>query len=282
MIQISELFYTYPGNHRPTIKGVNLSVKKGEIFGFLGPSGTGKSTLQKVLIGVLKNYQGKVRVLGQEAEQATGSFYEKLGVAFETPNFYQRFTAEENLQFFSSFYTKIAKDDFLRKVGLENDKHTKVADFSKGMLMRLNLVRSFLHDPDLILLDEPTAGLDPVNVNKVKELIMDKRAEGKTILLNTHNMHVAESMCDRVAFIVDGEIKLIDSPARLINLHSDKKVVVTFFENGEWRESSFSLSGLYKNEDFQSLLKQGKCESIQTYEKTLEDIFIEVTGRKLQ
>jgi fluoroquinolone transport system ATP-binding protein len=177
LIQVENLVYTYPGNTSPTIKNVDVSIKAGEIFGFLGPSGAGKSTIQKILIGVLKDFQGHVKVLNHDVNKASSQFYKQLGVAFETPNFYQKFTAAENLEFFAGFYNNERMDieEVLEKVALENTLHTKVSSFSKGMKMRLNIVRAFLHDPDLIFLDEPTSGLDPVNVKKGKRIYI--RAE---------------------------------------------------------------------------------------------------------
>ncbi|MBU9714788.1 ABC transporter ATP-binding protein [Evansella tamaricis] len=284
MIQVKDLFFTYPGNTEPTIKNVNVTIPTGEIFGFLGPSGAGKSTLQKILIGVLKGYQGSVSVLHQDVNKATTDFYNTLGVAFETPNFYQKFTAKENLQFFQSFYEKEGEsiEKLMEKVGLGDVLETRVSDFSKGMKMRLNVVRAFLHDPELIFLDEPTSGLDPLNVQKVRELIVQMKEAGKTIILNTHNMNVAEILCDRVAFIVDGEVKLIDSPDHLKNSYSQKEITVVFKEKGIEKQASFEMKHLGTQLEFQKILQQDQLVRINTNEKTLEDIFIEVTGRKLQ
>lgn len=283
MIKVENLSYTYPGAISPAIKGVNVSIEDGEIFGFLGPSGAGKSTIQKILIGVLKGFQGNVRVLNEDVSKASSQFYKNLGVAFEVPNFYQKFTAVENLEFFASFYGKsgLNLEEVLEKVSLENTLHTRVSDFSKGMKMRLNIVRAFLHDPELIFLDEPTAGLDPVNVHKVKQFIFEQKALGKTIILNTHNMNVAETICDRVAFVVDGEVKLIDSPENLKSSYSIKEIAVSFKEAGRENVAYFKMKLLDQNKRFHQILKEDQIIKINTVEKTLEDIFIEVTGRGL-
>nr|WP_090890497.1 ABC transporter ATP-binding protein [Evansella caseinilytica] len=284
MIQAENLYFSYPKTKEPTLKNIQLSIAKGEIFGVLGPSGAGKSTLQKILIGVLKGYEGRVQVLNQYVNKTDGQFYQKLGVAFETPNFYQKFTALENLAFFGSFYEKptLPPEKLLAAVGLEEAKHMRVSEFSKGMKMRLNICRAFLHDPELVFLDEPTSGLDPLNVKKVMELIEEKKCEGKTIIINTHNMHVAEQHCDRVAFIVDGEIKLIDSPKELMLKHSEKAVAVTFYEDGEKKQDSFPLKQLNGNQRFRRVLELDQIVQMHTVEKSLEDLFIEVTGRTLQ
>lgn len=283
MIHVENLFYTYPGNKTGTIKNVNVSIKDGEIFGFLGPSGAGKSTIQKILIGVLKHSQGNVRVLNQDVRRASSQFYRNLGVAFETPNFYQKFTAKENLEFFASFYDEdeINMEELLEKVALENILDVRVSDFSKGMKIRLNIVRAFLHNPNLIFLDEPTSGLDPVNIQKVKQLILEQKEKGKTIIINTHNMNVAETLCDRVAFVVDGEIKLIDSPYNLKAAYSKKEIIVTYKEAGKKNVVSLPMKLLGQNKQFQQILDKDEIIKINTVEKTLEDIFIEVTGREL-
>lgn len=283
MIQVENLNYTYPGNTSPTIKNVNVSIKAGEIFGFLGPSGAGKSTIQKILIGVLKDFQGHVRVLNQDVNQASSLFYKKLGVAFETPNFYQKFTAAENLEFFAGFYhnESLGIEELLEKVALENTLHKRVSSFSKGMKMRLNIVRAFLHNPELIFLDEPTAGLDPVNVKKVKEFLVEQKAIGKTIIINTHNMNVAETLCDTVAFVVEGEIKLTDSPQNLKETFSSKELEVIYRKSGKETLENFQMKRLDQNKEFQGILREHELIKINTVEKSLEDIFVEVTGRDL-
>ncbi|WP_146908273.1 ATP-binding cassette domain-containing protein, partial [Bacillus paralicheniformis] len=134
MIEVSGLRFTYPGQKMPVLKGIDFSIQKGEIFGFLGPSGAGKSTIQKILIGILKQYEGRVSVMGKELSQADSSFYEKIGVAFEFPNFYQRLTALENLNLFRSLYASETEEPetLLALTGLEEYGRTKVSAYSKG------------------------------------------------------------------------------------------------------------------------------------------------------
>src|SRR5690554_5949654 len=149
MIEIINLHFTYPGSKAEMIKALNFTIKKGEIFGFLGPSGAGKSTTQKIIIGILKNYQGQVLIHGHEVREMTSDYYERIGVVFEVPNFYSKLTALENLNFFRSLYTGTTEDPrkLLSLVGLEDNADTRVANFSKGMKMRLNFCRAFLHHP---------------------------------------------------------------------------------------------------------------------------------------
>jgi fluoroquinolone transport system ATP-binding protein len=147
MIDIKNLHFTYPGHAEEMIKGLNFTIGKGEIFGFLGPSGAGKSTTQKIIIGLLKDYQGEVKVNGQEVRKMKSDYYEQIGVVFEVPNFYNKLTALENLNFFRSLYTRASADPrtLLSWVGLESYGDTRVSKFSKGMKMRLNFCRAFLH-----------------------------------------------------------------------------------------------------------------------------------------
>lgn len=283
MIDVKGLRFSYTGGREPAIKGLDFSTKKGEIFGFLGPSGAGKSTTQKIIIGILKNYQGSVKVMNKEVKEMKSDYYEKIGVAFEFPNLYSKFTAAENLSYFRSLYSEETEEPMrlLEMVGLEKDARTRVSDFSKGMKMRLNFCRALLNKPDLLFLDEPTSGLDPVNAKMVKDIILRKKSEGSTIFLTTHNMNVAEDLCDRVAFIVNGSISLIDSPRRLMIDRGRKSLKVEYRENQEIRLKDFELSGIGYNEEFLELVRNKDIERMHTQEATLEDIFIEVTGRGL-
>jgi len=283
MIEVRDLRFTYPGNDTETLKHLDFSVDDGEILGFLGPSGAGKSTTQNVLIGILKNYTGSVQVLGQELRNVTPDYYEQVGVAFEFPNFYTKFTALENLNYFGAMYGNATANpfDLLELVGLSGDANTRVANFSKGMRMRLNFCRTFLNHPKLVFLDEPTAGLDPVNAKRIKDIILQKKARGATIFLTTHNMQVADDLCDRVAFIVDGQIVLSDSP-RTLKLRNGKRIVRVEYQGETASESrEFSLDSLGENDAFLSLLRSHNIQTIHTEEATLEDIFITTTGRRL-
>ncbi|MDX8047245.1 ABC transporter ATP-binding protein [Gracilibacillus sp. S3-1-1] len=283
MINVNQLYFTYPANKHKTIKGMSFRVEEGEIFGFLGPSGAGKSTAQKILIGILKGYSGSVSVMGKEISNVDKDYYEKIGVSFELPNLYNKFTALENLNFFSSLYSGSKEDpkQLLESVGLEQHAHSRVSSFSKGMKMRLNLVRSLLNKPELIFLDEPTSGLDPVNMEKVKDIILNKKVEGKTIFLTTHNMNVAEEICDRVAFVIDGQINVIDSPRELKLRYGQKKLQIEYRENHQMKSSVFSMEGLRDNEEFMNIIKFKDIERMHTQEAMLQDIFIKVTGREI-
>ena len=285
MIEVNSLVYTYPGQSSPTLKGLDFHIDEGEIFGFLGPSGSGKSTTQKLLIGLLEGYEGTFSILGKDATKWGTEIYEQLGVGFELPNHFSHLSAIENLKFFASLYQTPGKQEpmaLLEKVALKEDANKSVKEFSKGMKMRLNFVRALLHDPTLLFLDEPTAGLDPMNARILKDIILELKAEGKTIFLTTHNMWDADELCDRVAFINEGELVLIDSPRSLKLAHGESVVELEYREGEENKKKSFSLRGLGENDAFQKLLKEDALETIHSKEATLEDVFIKVTGRALR
>lgn len=280
MIQVKNLNYHYPNTSNLAIKGINFSIEKGEVFGFLGPSGSGKSTTQKILFKLLTGYNGMAQIDGKEVSVWGKELYDKIGVGFELPNHYLKLTALENLTFFKNFYNNTHNPmELLDMVGLKKDANKKVGDFSKGMKMRLNFVRSFLHDPEILFLDEPTSGLDPVNSKVVKDIIVDLKAKGKTIFITTHQMYDAEKLCDRVAFIVDGEIKAMDSPENLKIKHSNRSVEVLFRNSIE--KEKYQLDGLGQNKTFLEKLQYNEIETIHSKEASLDDIFIHVTGKTL-
>lgn len=282
MISVQDVTFAYPDG-KLAVDGINFSVEPGEIFGFLGPSGAGKSTTQKILIGLLKGYHGGIEVMGRDLSRWGADYYEHIGVSFELPNHYQKLTALENLNFFRSLYRAETEEpmDLLRMVGLADESDTQVSRFSKGMQMRLTFVRALLNRPELIFLDEPTAGLDPVNGRRMREVILDLKREGRTIFLTTHDMTVADQLCDRVAFIVDGQITLIDAPRELKIREGERKVRVEYREDNQIENRDFSLDGIAVDEDFLKLLRSKRIETIHTEEATLEDVFIGTTGRKL-
>ncbi|SFF34601.1 fluoroquinolone transport system ATP-binding protein [Paenibacillus algorifonticola] len=280
MIEATNLAYAYPAAKRPVLEGLHFHIQKGEIFGFLGPSGAGKSTTQQILIGKLKKYSGSARVLGQEIRSANAAFYERIGVAYEFPHFYNRFTALENLQHFRSLYRNQLTNPvaLLNQVGLEDAAHKKVETFSKGMKMRLNYCRSVLNNPELLFLDEPTSGLDPVHADNLKRLIEARRQAGATIVITTHNMQAAEQLCDRVAFMMDGQIRFIDSPRNLKLLSGERKVRVEYEFGEERATEDFPLEGIGSNERYLSLIRSHRIITMHTLEASLEDIFIAAAG----
>lgn len=283
MLTIENLNFTYPQTATPAIRDMNFSVAQGEIFGFLGPSGAGKSTTQKILIGLLKGYQGRVAAFGRDLTGWKSDYYERVGVCFELPNHFLKLTALENLAYFGSLYRGPVQEaqKLLERLGLEKDARKPVSQFSKGMKGRLSLARSLLHDPELLFLDEPTSGQDPVNAQMIKELIRGEQRAGKTIFLTTHDMAVADALCDRVAFIAGGAIRIIDTPRALKLRFGMPSVSVEYQEHGNTARREFALAGLGNDNDFLALLRSGTVQTIHSQEAQLEDVFIQVTGQPL-
>jgi fluoroquinolone transport system ATP-binding protein len=211
------------------------------------------------------------------------SYYRRIGVSFEAPNHYLKLTARENLQLFAGLYGGGTEepDALLERVGLSQDANKRVAEFSKGMRGRLTLARALLHRPELLFLDEPTAGLDPVTARRIRQVIRETRRSGATVFLTTHDMVTADELCDRVAFLVGGQMAALDSPRSLRLAYGRKVVRVEAAATGERLEREFPLSGLADDPEFIDLLRSGTVETIHTLDTTLEDVFVKVTGRNL-
>lgn len=281
MIEVKDLYFSY--TKTPFLKNINFSVHKGEIFGFLGPSGAGKSTLQKVLTGLCRNYQGTARILDTDSNHLDNEFYENIGVDFEFPSLFEKLTARENLKYFASLYSgrKREIDELLKEVGLLEHADKKVSTFSKGMKSRLNFIKSLVHDPQILFLDEPTSGLDPNNAKIMKDMILKERNKGKTIIITTHNMLDATELCDRVVFIVDGQMKALDTPHNFIMQRGAARVTYSFVENGSEQVRTTTLTELSNDEVLKKLISENRITSIHSLEPTLSDIFIELTGAQL-
>jgi fluoroquinolone transport system ATP-binding protein len=284
MINVENLTFAYAGTNEPAIKDISFAVQPGEIFGFLGPSGAGKSTTQKILFRLLQGFQGSVSVFDRDLREWGYEYFEQVGVSFEMPNHYSKLTARENLRYFGALYqgTVAKPEELLDMVGLLDDADMLVSQYSKGMKNRLSVARSLVNNPKLLFMDEPTAGLDPVNARKIKELIKAQKDAGKTVFLTTHDMHIADELCDRIAFIVDGKLSLIDSPRELKLRYGKADVRVEFGLNGKYEQRDFSLAGLADNAEFLKLLREGNVRTLHTQEATLENIFIQMTGRSLE
>jgi fluoroquinolone transport system ATP-binding protein len=284
MIQARQLAFRYRGAANLAVNHVDFDVERGEIFGFLGPNGAGKSTTQKIMIKLLKGYGGDVKVFGRDLGHWGSEYYSRIGVGFEFPSHYQKMSGLENLNFFRSLHGPVTEDPLrlLQMVGLKDDAETRVSAYSKGMQVRLNFARALLNKPELLFLDEPTAGLDPAGSRLIRDLILEQKTMGHTLFLTTHNMFIADELCDRVAFIVDGKIAVIDTPRRLKIEHGQHVVAVGLEQGGKIIEREFPIEGLVDNPAFIETLRNEKVLTIHSKEPTLEDVFIRVTGRRLQ
>ena len=219
MIGVNNLTFSY-GKDKEALHGLDFTVGEGEIFGFLGPNGSGKSTTQKILTGILKGYGGRVSLLGQDIAAAdTQELLKQIGVLFEFPYLYTNLSAVDNLRYCASFYPQERVRDvmeLLDKLEFKKDYLKKpVASYSKGMRQRVSMARALLNSPKLLFLDEPTSGLDPSGAVLFRKIIEEERGNGTTVFLTTHNMVDADLLCDRVAFILNGNIAALDTPQNL-------------------------------------------------------------------
>jgi len=281
VFQISNLRFRYPRAKEDAIRGISFEFREGEIFGFLGPSGAGKSTTQKIMTKILKGFKGQILYRGRDLNAWGREIFNDIGVGFEVPVHFSKLTAMENIDFYKRLYRRTADvESLLKRVGLWDDRNKKVAEFSQGMKIRLNFVRALLNDPKVLFLDEPTNSLDPQNARIIKDMILEFKRSGGTVFLTTHMMHDADELCDRIAFIVNGEIREIDSPKNL-KLRFGRRVVEVEYKDGGTRKATFNMDGLGFNEQFLDIIRNKELVTMHSGETTLDDIFIKVTGVKL-
>lgn len=278
MIEIENLAKTFGNEHALT--NVNFDVKKGEIFGFLGPSGAGKTTTIKILTGQMSYTSGSVQVFGEDVIQLKKSKNRKrFGVLTDNSGLYDKLSIEDNLLFYCDLYDVPTNkvDEVLDVVQLREEKKKRVAKLSKGMRQRVTLARALLHEPALLFLDEPTSALDPVNTQYIYKGLRELNERGTTIFLTTHDMEEADYLCDRIAFLHDGEIKLLDTPDALKKQFAKDEIEI---ELKDGQHVTLSKS----KKDAQTLynyMENEEIETIHSNEPTIGDIFVYVTGREL-
>jgi fluoroquinolone transport system ATP-binding protein len=278
------LSFAYPGSDGKALSGIDFDIEEGEVVGFLGPNGSGKSTTQKLLTRILHGYEGTVTVFGRDLRQHTSRYYDEIGVSFELPTLYEKLTAEENLEFYRRFFdvpTEVPRA-VLERLDLPTSDRRTVGQWSKGMKMRLVLARSLLNRPRLWYLDEPTTGQDPRHSVLIRELVRERSRAGTTVFLTTHDMTVADELCHRVAFLVEGRIVAMDSPRNLKLSRRRRVVRVELHEGASDRaRRDFNLDDEKEKTEFLDLVRENDVETIHTLEPSLEDVFLEKTGRGL-
>jgi fluoroquinolone transport system ATP-binding protein len=281
VIEVRELHYTYPGTDLPAVHDMTFDVRRGEIFGFLGPSGAGKTTTQQVLIGLIRGWQGTVRLFGAAPATLGPDLYDRIGESFELPAGYTRLTVREDLAHFALLHATTPRepDELLGAVGLAGAADQAVGTLSKGMRVRLNLARALAHRPELLFLDEPTSGLDPVTARSIRDLIGAERQRGATVFLTTHDMATADALCDRVAFVVDGRIVACDAPRTLRLSAGPRRLRVEYRDGDDLRSQVFGVGEA--DPQLLRLLTSPGVETVHTTEATLDDVFVQVTGRRL-
>ncbi len=281
MIEVRNLTFSY-GKDKQALHGLNFTVEDGEIFGFLGPNGSGKSTTQKILTGILKGHGGMVSLFGKDIKEVhTQEFFQKIGVLFEFPYLYANLSALDNLYYFSSFYPKEQLRDakeVLEELEFKKDFLKKpVSSYSKGMRQRVSMARALISNPELLFLDEPTSGLDPTGAVLFRRIIEKERQKGTTVFVTTHNMLDADLLCDRVAFISDGNIVALDTPRNLKEQNSNHSIAVDYLYQGRREEQTMEAQSLKSGIPF----PYDELLAIHSQEPTLEDIFIQYAGRRL-
>jgi len=283
MISVKDLIFRYPQAQNDALKGVSFDVEQGEIFGFLGPSGAGKSTVQRLLNKQLCAGQGELLFDGKPLAETGREYFESIGVAFEQPNLYERLTGEANLVATAGLYRGGSRSpkELFELLDLSPALDQRVSTYSKGMKQRLVVLRAIQHQPKVVFLDEPTSGNDPVNTERMIELIRAERDRGATIVLSTHDMHVADALCDRIAFINEGQIVACDSPRNLKLEHGQQGILVEFTADGEAQSEVIDGSSEVGRKRLDALLVSGAVETLHSREATLGEIFIKLTGCEL-
>jgi ABC-2 type transport system ATP-binding protein len=279
MIKCNGIVKTF-GN-KNVLKEVSFEITEGQIFGLLGPSGAGKTTLIKILTDQLAFDSGEVEILGKDVWSLTGEDKKKIGIMMDQFGVYDRLSCTDNLKIYADIYglphSKVKK--ILSFVGLAGAEKLSASKLSKGMEARLRLARVFMHSPKIIFLDEPTSGLDPNSMRSIHKLILEKKKEGCTIFLTTHNMEEAAKLCDKVALLNEGEIVEVGTPTDICLKYNHKKKIILRFTSGEEMEVSHDASSA---ERICELLKENLLDAIHSSEPNLESVFLELTGRKLQ
>jgi len=215
---------------RRAVDGLTLAVESGEIFGFLGPNGAGKTTTIKLLVGLTFPTAGTARILSRPVSDVR--MHRDIGYLPEQPYFYDYLTAEELLDYFARFFDFTGADRraritaVLKSVGLDTAHKIQLRKYSKGMLQRVGLAQAILHDPQVVILDEPMAGLDPLGRREVRDIILELRRRGRTVLFSTHILSDAETLCDRVGVIVGGKLRGIGSPGEIVSIKTQGVEIV--------------------------------------------------------
>ena len=304
MIEVQSL--TKKFNGRTVLNEISFQVKEGEIFGYLGPNGAGKTTTMRIILGLLKPTAGKALVWGQNLGENEG-LRRRIGVLLEHDGLYERISAYENLDYYAQLYgvsNRVEKiENLLEFTGLSDRKDDKVGKFSKGMKRKLALARAIIHDPDVLFLDEPSAGLDPEAQKMVRDLILRLSGEERmTVFLNSHDLDEVQRICSKIAILQRGEIKAYDTVDNLRGRYTKPTVEIALSDGREVEKALNLLNSLnYISEckrhndritvtltesEMSStllsfLVEQGlKVEEIKRVTKSLEDIYLEIVRRE--
>ncbi len=280
MLRLSNLYKAF--GDVVAVDDLSLEIERGEVFGLLGPNGAGKTTTIKMVVGQLVPDRGEVALdgVGQPSEPAVR---QQIGVAPQSLALYEQLTAEENLVFFGKLYglgdsdLKGRVEHLLAFVGLTERAGYRVKTYSGGMKRRLNFAVALVHDPVLILLDEPTVGVDPHSRNAIFELVERLRDEGKTVIYTTHYMEEAQRLCQRVGIVDHGRLLALGGVNALIDEHGGQSVVVV--ERGEEQERVHTAD---PKAELTKALDQPGVTGVRVERPDLESVFLSLTGRSLR
>ena len=265
----------------PVLKDVNAVLHKGEILGFLGPSGAGKTTTIKILTGQLLSTSGEVKVLGIDCSRIDERIYEQIGIVTDMSGVYERMSVYDNLKYFAKLLNVPLDhiDPLLKRIGLYEHRKKPAAKLSKGQTQRLILARAILHSPKVLFLDEPTSGLDPSTALEIHRLLQELRDEGMAVFLTTHNMEEATKLCDHVALLNEGVIVEYGTPEEICLKYNKIKKYRIQLNDGTKHVLTQSAE---TTERISLWMLEDRIETLHTCEPTLETVFLEVTGRELQ
>jgi len=277
-IEVEQLSRSFNGLQ--AVKSISFTVEAGEIFGFLGHNGAGKTTTIRMLTGQLLPTSGNARVAGCDVITEQQKLKPLIGVVSEHQNLYERMSGRENLEFAVRLYGQSLSriDETLEQVALLDRAKDNVRGYSNGMKQRLVIARALLHRPQIIFLDEPTRGLDPVVGREIRRLILDLAQQGVTIFLTTHYMEEADQLCGRVAFLSEGRIVALDTPNNLKVAHGEKAVKVTL---NDGQSLSIALTDPDAGQQLEKLINDGQVRTMHSAEATLEQVFLQIAGREL-
>lgn len=267
--------------NKTVLKDINLTLRKGEILGLLGPSGAGKTTLIKILTGQLMQTGGSAEVLGTDTRRLTSDIYTKMGMVLDNTGLYERLSCRDNLTVFAEIY-RLPKEkirEILKDVGLLEAEKRPVNKLSKGMKQRLVMARALMHSPELLFLDEPGSALDPATVEEIHSLIRREQAKGATIFLTNHNMEEAAKLCNHVALLNEGEIVEYGNPEEICRKYNHQNRIKILLKNGD---EVFFQNESKAAEKIQELFESEQVESIHSTEPDLETVFLELTGRRFE
>jgi len=300
-IEVRDLSKVYDGV--PAVDDISFDVAESEVFGLLGPNGAGKTTTVECIEGLRAPDGGSITVLGQPLRGRPNGLKERIGIQLQTTGLYPLLTVEELLRLFASFFQRtLPADDLITLVSLEEKRHTRSKDLSGGQRQRLSLALALVNDPELIFLDEPTTGLDPQSRRQIWNIVKDLQARGKTVLLTTHYMEEAQTLCNRVAVMDGGKIIALASPQDLIAAHFKTTAIEFEDRNSAPLDLLRSLPGvadvtrdgglvtLYSTDTPQTMAGlleavhggQLHFDDLRVRSATLEDVFLKLTGRRIR